>query len=136
MDLIEFLKARLDEDEAAARRATPGPWVSESSGPTGPVVMDAESRDARDHVARCPHFLAAFDAEHIARHDPARVLADVAAKRAIVERHTPYPDAGAPFAYCEDCGCLDCSPVDWPCANLRHLAAVYADHPDYRQRKP
>jgi hypothetical protein len=32
VDLIEFLRARIDEDEAAARAATPGRWVARDLG--------------------------------------------------------------------------------------------------------
>ena len=49
-------------------------------------------------------------AGHIARHDPARVLAECDAKRRIVERRNH---------------------LDGP--TLRALAAVYADHPDWRE---
>src|SRR5690606_17844004 len=65
---------------------------------------------------------------HIARHDPARVLAECQAKRAIVEhilvqmRDEPTMTRGrahrglTPWAY-----------------TLRLFAAVYADHPDYQE---
>jgi hypothetical protein len=56
-DLIAFLQARLDEDERSAHA-----WL-----PFG--NPDAAARD------------------HIARHDPGRVLAEVAAKRAILDLH-------------------------------------------------
>jgi hypothetical protein len=60
--------------------------------------------------------------EHIARHDPARVLAEVAAKRQIVELH-----------FLRSSGRL-CNEDDdlWPCETLRLLARPYVDHPDYR----
>jgi hypothetical protein len=85
--------------------------------------------------------LATFDADHIARHDPARVLAECAAKRAIVEEHQPvdYTSMGmeSPNA-CHICG-IDAGMGEWewlrdswPCPTLRALAAVYADHADYR----
>lgn len=61
--------------------ATPGPWRAEYSGITGPVVVDAESIDARDHVARCPHYRGQADTDFIA-HAPT----DVAALLAEVER--------------------------------------------------
>ncbi len=76
------------------------------------------------------------DAEHIARHDPAHVLADVDAKRQVIAEH-----------YCPDdldidekphCGFCDKALVmndrqgEWPCRHLRLLALPYADHPDYR----
>jgi Family of unknown function (DUF6221) len=54
---------------------------------------------------------------------PARVLAECKAKRAIVGRHQQYEGNGI----CEECRHYD------PCDTLRFLAAVYADHPDYRE---
>jgi len=57
-DLVEFLKARLDEDERAARK-TKGRGMTVS--------------------------LPAFMVDHMTRWDPARVLREVAAKRRILE---------------------------------------------------
>jgi len=56
----------LAELERLRADATPGPWVAEFSGKTGPVVMDAESRNALDHVAQCPHYRGHSDAALIA----------------------------------------------------------------------
>lgn len=106
MSLSEFLRARLAEDEAVARAATPGPWrwdTSEGSfcgepdpdtapawGHRGPdLVTDAEVDD-RDIISSSGYdadnvIIGRADAEHIARHDPARVLAEVTAKRALLD---------------------------------------------------
>lgn len=71
------------------------------------------------------------DGGHIVRHDPARVLREVAAKRAILKRH-----ARTSHGYCDGCGYQDC---DEPliedaeqCLELRDMASVWSDHPDYR----
>lgn len=53
-----------------AEEATPGPWRDEYSGRTGPVVMDAASRNALDHVAKCSHFRGRSDAAYIATMHP------------------------------------------------------------------
>jgi hypothetical protein len=71
-DVLRQAAARMRE---RAEAATPGPWVGEFSGKTGPVVMDAESRNALDHLAQCKHYRAQFDAEHIASWHPAVALA-------------------------------------------------------------
>ena len=69
-------------------------------------------------------------ADHIARHDPARVLADVAAKRAIVDGHKMLVwargDDEAPFTLKDREYMLRCV--------LKRLAAVWAGHPDYDER--
>jgi hypothetical protein len=116
MQLVDFLLQRLDEDEAVARAATNGAWEAENF-PDGfsPMVI-------ADGMAVCETFdkprLA--DANHIARHDPARVLADVKAKRAVVEGCAPYDDMQVRRQTRTLAGNV-----------LRALASVYADHPDY-----
>lgn len=132
-DLVQFLRARLDEDEQAA--AWPNHQQSwEACGPRhlsyasgsgesvtavnvggdGPLGWD------RIYVKRDPGDLA----EHIARHDPERVLAEVDTKRLLVYqfenrgnsvRATVQPSTGGVW---DDL--------------LRMLALPYSDHPDYR----
>jgi hypothetical protein len=110
--ITEFLTARLDEDEAVARAALHVPGSDEfnwSDVDYNSVVADA----------------------HGLRWKPERVLADVAAKRAIVEEHTcQCPDPG-----CGDCGACSgdhhADPTPAPCTTVRLLAQPYADHPDF-----
>lgn len=66
---------------------------------------------------------------HIARHDPARVLAECEAKRRIVEEYEAnfWPDPGDREAL------TDASSAASPAAMIRLLALPYADHPDYRE---
>ena len=83
------------------------------------------------------------DAAHIARHDPVRVLAECAAKRRIIALHEVQVDEDGgstkdgrhdTLYWCATCdedrgyGCW----IQPGCQTLRILAAVYADHPDYR----
>jgi hypothetical protein len=95
-DLTTFLRARLDEDEAVAL-AVKGHSVFDG---TGIVTGRNESVVVGSHVAT-----------HIARHDPARVLAEVEAKRQILD-HLAY---------------------EWSSPILRYLALPYAGHPAYRE---
>jgi hypothetical protein len=76
-----------------------------------------------------------FTGPHIARHDPARVLAEVAAKRRVMARHFTPPSPVRIYAACEGCG-YDYGDISQrydigDCPELRDMAAVYADHPDY-----
>lgn len=87
-------------------------------------------------------------AGHIARHDPARVLADIAAKRAIVRMHRPVGKADGyyvmPGAIGTGAGCAICDTTTHhgevyesdACDTLKLLAAPYADrsgyNPDWR----
>ena len=131
MELVDFLRARLDEDEAVARAATPGPWsVNDES-----FAEWISSADGVEVVAggrwggEAPAFETTEDALHIARHDPARVLAEVEAKRALLEEHAQgsLPD-GVMLDECRICGGMN---EVWPCPTLRILARPFRDHPDF-----
>lgn len=102
--LTDFLLARIAEDEERAKRA-------------------AAVEGADFMLAALP--LDVFDGLRVAF--PARVLAECAAKRAIVEQH-PWGEDDICTSN-EAMGNL--SPID-SCPVLRNLAAVYADHPDHR----
>lgn len=124
MELADFLAARLDEDEAAAKAA------AEDYRPTWkPVwILASEAANLVDldgmplggtHVRST--------AGHIARHDPARVLRDVEAKRAILARYGEYSgtNIGEHLQWSQEQQGL----YRAMCA----LAAVWSDHPDYQQ---
>jgi hypothetical protein len=151
MTLTDFLLARIAEDEADARLATghryitgqrekrSGVWVHDGSI----AYADSPSEDVVDWV---------YDEAwaHIARHDPARVLAECEAKRRIVEMHsktaTSWLNADGKLAYPDRAGVLYCELCSfheqyegfndyeepWPCPTLRILALPYADHPDFK----
>lgn len=100
-ELVDWLRAQLDEDARVARAAAEGHPVgswrpSEPFETTSGVLANADARDvvigpvgnwtgqvAGDHEGFGAVHVT--DAEHIARHNPARVLREVAAKRAIVD---------------------------------------------------
>lgn len=121
MTLTEFVAARLDEDEAAASHTSPAPW---QATPLATYVSDAND-------VRVAALAFTEDGRHIARHDPARALREVAAKRAILAEHRQWVFGGTT-------GCSTChagheigDPPPGPCPTLRALAAVYSDHRDY-----
>lgn len=125
-DLIAFLRARLDEDEAAAMEAVfPSPWDVSDRGHY--AAVRADEPDFRiitelDQSQGVPGVWLSETLSHIARHDPARVLADVAAKRAVVFW------CEAAYRVVEaDRYALDVERV------LLHLASAYAEHPDYHE---
>jgi hypothetical protein len=138
-ELVAFLRARLDEDAEIAnrwlyeygdqrswrvvggRRLTYGNGCSENV-----VAIDVDSKVlyheriyVKSDLDDCT--------EHIARHDPARVLADVDAKRQIIA----------------DCASILSDPPDtWgqgvpvlvlALDTLKNLALPFADHSDYRK---
>jgi hypothetical protein len=132
MTLTEFLTARLDEDEAAAKDALSERWHIDTEG----NVRDESTL----YVATGPWDgpVDEADAAHIARHDPARVLREVEAKRKILD------------SYCASLGALEwlksrqstrpIGETDIPGTErelyilrpvIESLAAVWSYHPDY-----
>jgi hypothetical protein len=99
-DLVEFLQARYDELEQLAKAANvkqddPEWWCSPVVL-AGPGVVTVRSRRDNRPMARVEsvsgdEYADVADgtavAVHIALHDPAYVLADIASKRAIVDLH-------------------------------------------------
>ena len=91
-DLITWLRAQLDEDERVAREASGDPWVTGTSvgypysRPGDVYAIAHDGTAARIAMGtRCgPDISAEQSSDHIARHDPARVLAEVEAKRRIL----------------------------------------------------
>lgn len=124
-DLIEFLRARLDEDEQVARKATARQRDGEHwlYGHEGGVRTKGGLGVSRRAVP--------VHGEHIARHDPARILSEVDAKRQILTLcEPPLVDVRGPG---------DSEPqfvpgegAPWGDDVLRLLALPYADHPNYR----
>ena len=126
-DLVAFLRARLDDDEQVARAATPGPWMWIA----GRVYQEAElgrvvvPTDDLDRGLVEPE-----DLKHIARHDPARVLREVDAKRQILNAYEwalAHPHKDDETGYWVRKGETSTLAED-----VRLLASVYADHPDFR----
>jgi len=110
MELSQFLLARIAEDEAVARAATQSAKWWDWPGRDG-------RREAKVRAHEDPYIalnVTNGDATHIARHDPARVLAECDAKRRIVAMmDDPHRDTYEVYAV------------------LRALALPYADHDDY-----
>lgn len=104
----EFVAARLDELEAAARDAV---WLD------------------RTRVYSVFSYLVDADALHVELHGPDRVLVDVAAKRLLFDAHRLRPPLDAVMGVgpirCRTCLTLA------PCVTLRILASCYSIHPDF-----
>lgn len=133
-DLVAFLRAQLDDDERVARSATSGPWSwvdpggkvkSALVGPGYPyqTVVPAAGGDVYPSV---------HDAEHIARHDPARVLAEVDAKRRIVDWLAEDAAFDMPAAKAQAASREEWYLVTVARTTIKMLALPYAAHPDYR----
>lgn len=135
-DLIAFIRARLDEDEQTARAVEDGSapwdgqWVADGSDAlrtlNGHVLAYGHrTTDGRD----LPVPLKPGLVDHIARHDPERVQAEVDAKRRILIEHQPMMPR-----WCSTCDVPgDLRGREHGCTTVRLLALPYADHPDYRK---
>lgn len=138
-DLVRWLTEVWDEEEAAAR----------AGGRSGFAWKVYAQQDADDDVhvvsgweigaedGRLPGYvrvaeLQVYNGEnqedlleftHIVRHDPASVLARIAADRKILELHT------GGVSYPDECGLCN---EALPCQTVRLLGSVHADRPGYR----
>jgi len=94
-DLVTFLLNRIEEDERVAQEADPGVWTFsadvEFSGGSGNITSETPSEHfniAYDYDREAGYgAVDANNAPHIVAWSPARVLAECAAKRRIIEEH-------------------------------------------------
>lgn len=165
--LIEFLRARLDEDEEIARaasgrregQASDGEhWRWEYVHDDKPIDLDeadeigvafgvslrsVELYSVYSGVGDLPHFVVQADeqevraARHIARHDPARVLAEVEAKRFLIAEILGYEsEIDAEFGCqhnAQQIGAGECRRNPGRIMALRLMALPFDDHADYRE---
>jgi hypothetical protein len=123
MTLPEFLLARFAEDEADARQAAGFETVA--------LAWSVAHEGGRIEPDVAPTVWA-YAEQHIARWDPARVLAECDAKRRIVDMVRPVAIAGGP-AWTPETAAAEQGRLAALDYVLRDLASVYADHPDYRK---
>ncbi|GAA2802757.1 DUF6221 family protein [Streptomyces showdoensis] len=113
MDLVEFLNARYSEEAApVAMPAWHEPWCLAPTGGTCFYCGEQEDPTNVDYLPQSP-----------------KTLADIDAKRRIVELHGP-----ADFEYSDEAVCSTCDrggPLPYPCPTLRLLALPYAGHADF-----
>lgn len=164
--MVEFIKAQLAEDVATIKAmGAEGAgrwWVGQrfdgSLDPDGSTVfVDVRRSDGLGYIhLGTPGMFTGPTATHIARHDPATVLADVAGKRAILAevlswQHAyidggswlscaqavdPHDEDGTPGSGCadEDCagGPCDCGLDRRREMMLNALAAAYVGRPGFK----
>lgn len=121
-DLVSFLRARLGEDEAAARKAADAArtdvWIDGAEGSVHGVGGDMHLRGA---------VLSIDDiGPHIARWDPARVLAEVKAKQRLLVHIEGL------ISYATSPNYAHTGIEAWANAALNMLALPYADHAECR----
>ena len=120
-ELVRWLDEQFDEDERIARAARghgEGRWRHDSSYPNGYVYDEGVQPVVYDESSPSPE-----EAEHIAVHDPARVLREIDAKRDLLRFAEGIHDHHETFTT----GVA--SRLE---KTLRLFALAYADHPGYR----
>jgi hypothetical protein len=117
-DLITFVRARLDEDERIARKAGGVGWLRPEHPGENVAIFDSKG----ETVVYDEGWPTEGQQAHIVAHDPARVLAEVDAKRKTLDD-------------CEGIivGFHHEESKDFARDVLRNLALPHADHPDYRE---
>jgi hypothetical protein len=127
-ELVAWLRAQVAEDERVAKRARGGRLPGADHWVAGEANADGVRTEAGTPVTQ---FSWPNEMEHIVRHDPARVLREVAAKRAIVDRVAEEAAiVGTPRAQAA-------TAQEWWLVMqahdvLRLLASVYAGRPGWR----
>lgn len=122
-EVVDFLLARIAEDEAVAVAAR----ALQDHGDDRWWV-DGPAQHSRKWwvYATGEKFNHEQTATHIARHDPARVLAECDAKRDLVTGWSAFLGGAPEWAAVEMPSLLEMAQ-----RSLRLLAVPYADHPDY-----
>lgn len=126
--LVEQLKACLDADERIAQAACgggEGRWSRENGRGTRNLRDEQLTVVVYDEGSPSDE-----EFDHIARHDPKRILAMVAAHREILELHTAagqLPATAGGWYYCTTCGSGEAYeyPTEWPCQTIKSLAKGY-----------
>lgn len=130
--LAAFLAARLDEREAAAKAA-----AGDGDGIWG-IAGNISQRALRDVGTGSGRFDApsAADALHIITYDPAAVLADITADRALLnlmtEAHAEMDRLLADKHAGDVERAMAIGRARGATVAVKHRAARYASHPDYR----
>lgn len=140
-DLVAFLTARYDEEQRLAEAATAGPWEASENliGGLQWVGIFAPTLEGRHVALDVGRITTRETADYVAAHDPARVLADIAAKRAILRTLAQLRTDGEQAAEAitadtplELSGAVLLGMCGAPGVIEKRLAAPYASHPDFQ----
>lgn len=144
--IADFVLERVAEDEAVAKAVIDeGGYTTSPDGRWRFEEIPYEGEWPRNPEADVAMWADSEWTAHVNRHDPARVLAQCAAHRAIVAggpsecggyadqddfgwKHYPDPDYAG---HCDGCSAAEACDSDWR-RNLRALAAIWSDAPGYR----
>lgn len=134
-DLVQWLRAQLDEDERIARAAAqdtgPDWYYNDGFVFSRRGALPQELVERSEFIAAFPlqDFLEQGRGEHVAHHDPARALREIEADRALLAAYEAVADLDTEdpepeFAYGRAAGLGEAA---------RYRALRYADRPGYRE---
>lgn len=126
---VTFIDARLREDERIAKGCACHAWVLDGAS------IVPEGRAGWDDVVDWVYDEDGTSREHIARHDPARVLRDVEAKWQVLRLYT---NAASAVMHASGFQPRRTAIQDETCVEilgeaLKALALAWSDHPDWRE---
>jgi hypothetical protein len=126
MGLVDWLREQVAEDERVALAASPPPWTDGGYGEFGWVVHSEPYTEDTLSVELSDSDQGLADVAYLTRFDPARVLAEVTAKRDVLRHHAPVPAVRHPGFDCGWCG------MSYPCFDVLALAQPFASRPGFR----
>lgn len=131
--LVAFLRARLDEDRAVAEACAAEDGAVWSAGDRH--LSESVTAERGGYVACAPYegVMPWETRRHIADHDPARALAEVEAKRRIVDFLADDAGFDLPATTTQAMSREEWDRVFSARLTLKLLALPHTDHPDYRQ---
>ncbi|MGW3191619.1 DUF6221 family protein [Streptomyces ardesiacus] len=124
VDLVEWLREQLDEDERTARATI---WDGSGNKLDWELIASATIDVGGDEFYVGDRTIA----NHMMAWEPARVLREIDAKRRLLDLHREAEDPQEMQDYCTTCEVTGNYPY-FPCQTLRLLALPYADRPGYR----
>jgi len=125
--LTDFLLARIAEDEADAQTGRNDAWHIQDPSRGWGDERDQELVGGGKLLARFDQEHGLVAAHHVARWNPARVLAECDAKRRILAGYEHVESFG------RSSDSFTIAEIEYVERILPALALSYADHPDYRQ---
>lgn len=135
LTLVEFLRERLDERERVVQGSGRLGWLTfrRPDGSMDYTTAASQAGDDSTWVVGGMSLVGGY-AKAVVVHDEARVLAEVAAARAILALHDPPGSTTKARRWCAGCLKPDDPDLfaDMPCQHVRLLAQPYANHPDWR----
>lgn len=118
MNIVDFIKARLDDDERIAQAA----FLATMPGTESWTVVAMQVWSEHDPKTLVVNHTWPKEGEHIARHDPARVLRQCAALRETIRLVDE-------LAFDANGNGSELTLWNY----LSPLASIWSDHPDYQQ---